>query len=137
MKTSNIILCILLFSARSFAQGMHWEHATDWTVYNVQNKNIWALPIDSLELFNHKELNSDSMQIFLAKTTAISPKSPVWMGAYVTTCILDHKKRKIEISTYGGFFYDDSAKQYYQLPLNVQKDWLNYLANFDGIQSAN
>lgn len=50
------------------------------------------------------------------------------MGAYVTSCIVDHKMRKIDISSYGGFFYDETDKKYYGIQQQMQKEWLDYLA---------
>jgi hypothetical protein len=68
---------------------------------------------------------------FLAgRRTIPAEKAPVWMGAYTATCILDNKKRKVDISVYAGFFYDELEKKYYQIPSDIQQDWLNYLSDF-------
>ena len=138
MRTLFFLLLTLFYCFRTFAQEVNWQKATNWTIYNVQNRNIWSLPVDSLAQFSHTKLNNDSMRLFLANITVISPKeNPIWMGLYAATCIVDNIKRKIEISTYGGFFYDDYGKKYYQIPPNIQKDWLNFLGNSPGIQSVN
>lgn len=139
MKSYLIILSLFLLSSEAFSQETDWQKATTWTLYDIKGKSIWKMSLDSLPMFPHKSLNGDSMQFFLAKTVTIPlQKAPVWMGAYPATCMLDHKKRKIDISTYGGFFYDELGKQFYQIPLSVQKDWLNYLSDFASfVQSGN
>jgi hypothetical protein len=52
----------------------------------------------------------------------------MWMGAWVTSCLIDEKKHKIDISSYGGFFFDETDKKYYTVTAGDQRDWLNYLA---------
>ena len=130
MKHYLFIFIMFLLTSKLFGQGANWQKATAWTLYDLQGKKPWKIPFDSLGSFSHKSLNSDSMQFFLAKTTTIPlEKAPVWMGAYAATCVLDNKKRKIDISVYAGFFYDEVEKQYYQIPSDIQQDWLNYLSD--------
>jgi hypothetical protein len=135
----HLLLLGLLISSglAGCTQQPDWQKATNWTIYNIQGKNIWKLPLDSLDLYIHQSLNVDTMKTYLAKVSAISPHGAAWMGAYVTTCILDNKKRKVDISTYGGFFYDELQKKYFQIPVDLQKGWLDYLGNLPGIESSN
>ena len=115
MKLLAICIAAQFYLSRAIAQEVNWQKATNWTIYNVQNKNIWNLPVDSLAKYSHTELNNDTMRLFMRNSTALSPKAnPIWMGLYSATCEIDHQKRKIEISTYGGFFYDDYGKRYYR-----------------------
>jgi len=126
-----IILTVLLLSLEnvSYGQQSEWTSATNWIVYNVPEGKIWHLSIDSLKNFNRKVLNTDSLQALLLGTDSIIVQySPAWMGAYLATCTLDHVTRKVIISTYGGFFCDQISGKYFQVPLSVQKDWLNYWA---------
>ena len=38
------------------------------------------------------------------------PNGPVaWMGGYIATCDLDGVVRKVDISKYGGFFFDEKT----------------------------
>lgn len=130
MKSYLFISILLLLNSKAFSQQTNWQKATAWTLYDIQGKKIWKVPLDSLGSFPHKSLNSHSMESFLVKTTTIPPeKAPVWMGAYAATCVLDNKKRKVDISVYAGFFYDEVEKKYYQIPSDIQQDWLNYLSD--------
>jgi hypothetical protein len=49
------------------------------------------------------------------------------MGGYIATCKLDGSLRKVELSNYGGFFYDEKTKVYYQIPAAKSEDWLSYI----------
>ena len=96
------------------------------------------MPVDSLSLFHHRDLNSDSMKLFLAGTKVLAAgKVPVWMGGFVTSCMFADRKRKLLISSYVGFFYDDQEKRYYQIPPDRQKQWLDYLADAAAGVSSN
>jgi len=127
----------VLFSAAAIfattcciAQQSDWAQSSDWTLYSIHNRKIWNIPLDSLDQFPHKTLNNDSIFGFVKNASVLPPgTSPAWMGEYVATCTLHQKKRKIAISTYGGFFFDQTEGKYYQLPKDLQAGWLNYLAD--------
>jgi hypothetical protein len=128
MKSYALILVLFLFGVRALPQGSNWSRAAKWTMYAVHGRNIWELSVDSLGVFNHISMNDDSLTLLLAGTTRLSTdKAPVWMGGYVTTCVLNNSKRKVLISSYGGFFFDAQEKSYYQIPAERQKAWLDYL----------
>jgi hypothetical protein len=128
-KTIIIILFLTVSHFCSFAQQTAWRKTANWTIYDIQGRNGWQVPIDSLRFFRHKSLNPDSMQRFLAHTNLIiMEEAPVWMGAHFASCILNNKMHKLEISTYGGFFYDETDKKYYELSVDLRNDWLGYLA---------
>jgi len=55
--------------------------------------------------------------------------TPVWMGAYVATCSLDGKEVKVEISTYGGFFYCEADREIYEIPAPLKNEWQDYIAS--------
>jgi len=115
------------------AQPTVWQKASNWTLYNVRGAKFYKVDLDSLERYNRRPLNDDSMRSFLSQSVELPPgKAPMWMGAYVSSCIIDHKKRKIDISSYGGFFFDESNNKFYSLPQNIEKDLLNYLADCAG-----
>ncbi len=68
-----------------------------------------------LAFYPHKSLNIDSMQWFLChEDHCNSPEdqTPLWMGSYPATCILDNKKKEKSdiLSVYAGFFYDELEK---------------------------
>jgi hypothetical protein len=120
----------LLFFRESHSQGINWAESKNWRLYNILDNSAFGYPLDSLVNYSSRLLNKDSMQTFLSNVSIISiEKTPLWMGFYVASCELKNgTSRKIEISTYGGFFYDELEKKYYQLPLEIRKDWLDYLA---------
>jgi hypothetical protein len=119
------------FTART--QVSQWQRSSHWTLYNVGGAKFYSISVDSLKTYNSRPLSDDTIHDFLAHVfLPPSDKPPVWMGAYVATCIIDGHKRKIDISSYGGFFFDEAEKKYYSVSERDQKDWLDYLANCAG-----
>jgi len=117
----------------AIAQPTKWQKASSWTLYNIRGVKFYKVDLDSLERYSRRPLNDDSMRSFLSQSVELPPeKAPMWMGAYVTSCIIDQKRHKIDISSYGGFFFDESNNKFYSLPQNIEKDWLNYLADCAG-----
>jgi hypothetical protein len=139
-NTSKYFLILLLaisFVSICRAQQPDWQQSSQWTLYNVRGAKFYKIAADSLDRYANRPLNDDSMHIFLSHSFALpSDKAPAWMGAFVTSCTLDHKKRKIDISSYGGFFFDETEKKFYSVPENIQRDWLNYLAGSAGALSS-
>jgi hypothetical protein len=129
LKAFFIILLLAVSHFYSFGQQTDWRKTTNWTLYNIQGRNGWQIPADSLFFFSHKSLNNDTMQRFLAHTSPIiSADAPVWMGTHFASCTFNNKMHKLEISTYGGFFYDETDKKYYELSAALRNGWLEYLA---------
>ena len=112
------------------AQVTAWQQSSHWTLYNVGGAKFYRVPSDSLDNYNHRPLNDDSMHEFLAQSSVlVSDKPPMWMGAFVASCIIDNKRVKVDISSYAGFFFNENDKKYYSIAQDVQRDWLNYFAN--------
>ncbi|HTQ65780.1 MAG TPA: hypothetical protein VMI12_13345 [Puia sp.] len=65
----------------------------------------------------------------MLKNCSIWPKekTSVWMGLYVAT-YSDEKKniRKIDISVYGGFFWDENSKSYYEVEDLLKSNWADF-----------
>jgi hypothetical protein len=122
---------MIFLGNRIFSQEINWKETKNWRLYDIQDKRAFNYPIDSLSNFKSTPLNSDNMLPFLSNVSLIPiERTPLWMGFYVTTCqTKEDKIKKIEISIYGGFFYDEEEKKYYQLPLDIRKNWLNYLSD--------
>jgi len=108
-----------------------WDKTKDWKLYHVRSKEAFTYSLDTLNAFKSISLGQDSMMSFLKNVTQIPQgKNPVWMGAYVATCQLQNGSVvKIEISQYGGFFYVESERQYYELAQNVRDSWLPFLTS--------
>lgn len=110
-------------------QPIHWDSASAWTIYYVNDRNAPRFPMDTLHNFRNVEVNNDSMRMFVSQAKPLEMKSPVWMGYYVASCkVPSGEKHKILISMYGGFFLDQQMGDYYEIPMNMRKDWLSYLS---------
>ena len=119
----------LLIGQKSSGQEINWNNSKNWKLYNIHNKAGFNYPVDTLVHFNSINLNDDTMHTML-RNAVIWPKEKysMWMGLYIATCEgEDGKIRKIIISTYGGFFYLQSAKRYYQIPEEITPRWLEWL----------
>lgn len=131
----KLFVLLLLVCSKSWAQKMDWGKSTDWKLYDIHTTKAFAYSSDTLQNFKSIELSQDSMQTFLKELTETSKDdSPVWMGFYVVSCKLqDGILRKIDISVYGGFFYDEKSKTIFQLTKMLSNEWLDYLRG-KGIQ---
>ena len=86
------------------------------------------MPIDSLSSLDTIQLNSDTVKSYLSSLELIHPKAPVaWMGGYIATCKIDGIRRKIELSNYGGFFYDEKTNAFYRVSRDKIDSWVDYL----------
>jgi hypothetical protein len=123
----QIILYLLLSTVIASCQ-IHWEKASDWTLYGYQGSRMFKISLDSLNSFDTLKLNQDTVRSYLATTKILNPKDQgVWMGGYLTTCKLDGKLRKIDFSNYGNFFYDEKSKTYYELSGSNSEAWNKYM----------
>jgi hypothetical protein len=124
-------ICIttsLLLLAMAASCQLHWEKTTNWTLYRYQGHGLFKIPLDSLNKYDNFPMNQDSMAAFLDSVKTLHPEGPVaWMGGYIAPCKLDGVIRKVDLSTYGGFFYDEITKTFYELPLEKRQGWLSYI----------
>jgi hypothetical protein len=121
----SLLYCSLLASCQ-----VHWNQASDWKLYQYQGHRIFKLPIDSLKMYGSMAMNQDSMAFFVRSATLLNTKAPlIWMGGYVATCKIDGSFRKVELSRYGGYFYDEKTSAYYQLPSEKIDAWLAFIQN--------
>lgn len=125
------VIINLFFLSNCFSQNINWENAKNWKLYNVQNNSAFRFSTDTLKKFESVDLDSDVMASFLSNVIEWpEDKTSLWMGLYVVTCEFPAKTiRKIEVSFYGGFFYDEQTKTYFQLPLPIRNDWLDYFSS--------
>lgn len=95
--------------------------------------------MDTLINFQSIDLSNQTMHAFMSNVTEWpKEKYSVWMGLYIATCEMEDKKfRKIIISNYGGFFYDQLTKRYYELPTELKTQWLEFLIDSMKKISAN
>ncbi len=107
---------------------IHWEKATNWTIYRYQGHRAFQITVDSLKNYERIELDQDSMSAFVDSAHLLHPNGPVaWMGGYIATCDLDGVVRKVDLSKYGGFFFDEKTGAYYELPFSKSEQWISFL----------
>jgi hypothetical protein len=124
-----VLVASIFISALSASCQVHWEQSSNWTLYQYEGNRVFKVPIDSLKFIKSFALNNDSMAGFLKSVTPLNKKNLAWMGGYITTCRIDGIIRKVEISNYGGFFYDQLTGMSYQLPTEKIDAWLDFLQN--------
>ena len=125
-----VLLAGLWFSGLGAAgQSVDWSKARDWKLFAVHGRDIWALVVDSVDAFPHVGMQRDSCRYLLEGVTVLGDKkAPVWMGGFVVSCRVDSGRRKLLVSSYGGFFYDALSKQYFRIAADRQREWLDYVA---------
>ena len=127
MKPFFIIIAVWLSQAAQ-GQDTTFRSAKNWRLYDIPASNVFKYSTDTLRNFHSYTLDKDSMRRYMASLSVLPPESlPRWMGAYVATCELDGTVRKIEISVYGGFFYDETTKRHFQLPEKLIDPWQSYV----------
>ncbi len=121
-------LAALLISVVTSSCQVHWDKSTNWVLYRYQGNELFSISLDSLNSFQNIPLAQDSMNNYLSQIKIKRPKAATrWMGGYIATCHSDGGLRKVVLSNYGGFFYDQKANAYYKLPTEKIDDWLSFL----------
>jgi hypothetical protein len=126
----KLFFILFVFSASQLpAQTINWQQTRGWRIYDLHDKKGMRTPIDSLKNFRSIALDDDSVKYFLTDVREIHHgDEPVWMGAIIVSCIDSSAVlRKVDVSVYGGFFYDEQLKKYFQLRDNVKQEWVEYL----------
>jgi hypothetical protein len=127
MKPFLTIIAIWL-SQLALGQDTTFRAAKNWRLYDISDGNVFKYSIDTLSNFHYHTLDRDSVRRYMASLFTLPPESlPRWMGAYAATCELNGILRKIEISVYGGFFYDEITKRHFQLPEESIDPWQFYI----------
>jgi hypothetical protein len=123
-----LLISSLLISVLTSSCQVHWEKTTNWKLYRYQGNELFSISLDSLYSFQYIPLAQDTMDNYMSQVKIKYPKAATrWMGGYVATCQSDGGLRKVVLSNYGGFFYDQKANAYYQLPSEKIDDWLSFL----------
>jgi hypothetical protein len=123
------LITLLILNVLSVAPAqVAWNKTSDWQLYQIQGHGVFNYSIDTLKSFRSTPLNADSMKSYLNNAQIMKHDGSVaWMGGYVSTCKLEGVTRKIEISNYGGFLYDESTKTFYQVQEEKAGAWSVYL----------
>jgi hypothetical protein len=108
-----------------------WKETKDWKIYNVNSRSMIRIGLDSLSKLRSYRLNPDTVQAFLHSVIEI-PKDTTptaWMGGVLATCSYHGKIRKVQISSYGGWFFDQETKTYFEVPKDQATEWYSYVSN--------
>jgi hypothetical protein len=134
----KFFIFLLLPVIHCYSQAPDWNKSSEWKLYDIHAGNAFLYSLDTLGTIKNKALNTDTIKTFLKHVTEIKKSnSPVWMGLYVATCRLDNIVYKIDVSVYGGFFYVENYRTYYELPEDTRLNWLKYFHdNLDELSNA-
>ena len=113
------------------SQSVDWQKASHWKLYQMRGKNGLRYSVDTLSNFKYINLNEDTIH-YLLKDVQLWPlqEYSLWMGQFEVSCEDNTGiTRKLEISKYGGFFFDDTSKRYYQVKEESRNNWNNYFQN--------
>jgi len=108
-----------------------WKETKDWKIYNVSSRTMNKIGFDSLSKLKYYRLNPDTVKAFLRSVNDIPKDSTplAWMGGALATCTYQGKIRKIQISSYGGWFFDQETKSYFEIPQEQAGDWYSYISD--------
>ena len=127
------IICLLIIIGAAchscHAQHEPWSKTKNWKVYPGEGQSVFSFPVDSFKVTRNNPLNQDSIQFYLRKMQLIPPDHiPTWMGAYLASYeSSDGEINKVEIGTYGGYFYDVSSDKYFSLPRQFIRPWQKFI----------
>src|ERR1700712_2787637 len=122
MRRLVLIICFCFYLSAVTAQSIDWNKTSHWKMYKLKADKPLGYSVDTLINFHFAAINDDSIHYFL-RTAAIWPleKTSLWMGAYYASYEQEGKVYKADISQYGGFFYDEATKRYYQVTMKMKK----------------
>jgi len=129
MKILFGAFALLFVTLHTHAQAPEWSRTKNWKLYAGESQQVFSYPVDTLKNLRYRPLDQDSLQHFIDKAFVLSTdRTPTWMGSYLASYESPNgKTNKVEISIYGGFFYDQSSGKHYQLPRELTNGWLNYI----------
>jgi hypothetical protein len=126
MKHLQIILAV--FSSIFCNAQSNWKITSDWKIYSVADRLIFKVPVDSLLNIKHRQLDNDSIQHYLAVATRMKDSvQPIWMGGFLLSYQYEGQAYEIQLSVYGGFFFDHRLNYYYEVPKSISIHLLTYI----------
>jgi len=130
-----LMLAAFLAGSSLHAQEKDYLRSSDWTIYDIQGHGIFHFSTDTLRSFKSLPLGDDSIRYYLNSFKEDTTGPLVWMGGYVVSFRTGSGIRKIEVSNYGGYFFEDKTRKYYTLPPELVSSWLGYFrAAYDGFR---
>lgn len=121
-------IILLLVNSSMMGQSLPIGKSTHWKIYDISGNDLFTYSIDTIKKFPASPINEDSIHFYLSDLS-IWPSNdpPLWMGAHIATFELNGSERKVEISLYGGFFYDEGTKLHYQVAENKIDSWTTFI----------
>lgn len=121
-------ICYFIMSNASFAQSALFEKTKHWKIYDISEGNLFRYGVDTLKSFQYEPLDEDSIHFYLNGISELSSNEPpLWMGLNIASYEFNGMQHKVDISQYGGFFFDESSKRYYQIASDKKVDWNAYI----------
>ena len=121
----------ILFPLLSNFQIVKWNDTKNWKIYNINDSNIFKYSVDTIQTFSFSKLNKDTINSYLKGAYELPINDPpIWMSAHIASYELNGKTHKIEISMYGGFFYDETTQTYFQLQKEKILNWTSFIRSY-------
>lgn len=130
MKYLIIFLLLTIFKSGTEIK-VDWYRSGKWRLYATQEFDVFGYNLDTLKKIRSIALNDDSVRLFIGDAKELVNKdAPAWMGLHLLTCELHGGEiRKVEVSSYGNFFYDEKGKKYYKIQTQLSREWRAYIAS--------
>lgn len=123
----KFLILLIVISFQATQNPIKWEVANNWRIYKMPSHIGLRISLDSMPIYKSMPIESDRLRTYMKNIQEIKNVNPVWTGLYVGSCELNNIKHKILFSRYGGFFFDDNSKRYYQISEELREDWINFL----------
>lgn len=128
-KRLIVLMAFFLTTLIGRGQAIDWSTTRNWKIYALNNKEAYFYPVDTLVNFKSASMNDSTVLSFLSKASILPKnKGATWMGVYIASYETEDKqRRKLILSSYGGFFFDSYTQRYYGLPKELRKDWNDFV----------
>jgi hypothetical protein len=129
MKAHFMLIFIMPVFYSCKGQPPDWSNSSHWKIYKGEGMQVFDYSTKTMDTLPHVDFDNDSIQYYLKQATPI-PKdhTPLWMGAWLASYeSIDGKTHKVELSSYGVFFYDQASESYYAVPRELSRPWQNFL----------
>lgn len=127
----KVILTIMFSLAYNLSSGQEIsiKLGKRWCLYDIVSPDIFKYSVDTLKNFPFYAMDEDSVHLYMVDLGELpADDPPFWMGSpHVASYEVDGVIRKVDISLYGGFFYDEVSKRYFQISEDKVEKWLSYV----------
>jgi hypothetical protein len=124
-----IVWILLLFITQiGNSQSIDWQKTSQWKLYDMKGQDGLRYSVDTLSNFKSLNLDIDTLHHFLFGVQLWPTEEySMWMGGFVVSCEDQNGIiRKLDVSAYAGFFFDNASKRYYQIKEEDHREWLDF-----------